>query len=333
LFLLAAFIVIAVRIVDLVPPRVFAALVLAVISLDMISFRSGILPVASRSEIFPLVPVFQFLKANADPNRFRVASIGATYPSNTEMVYDLAALDGYDLELKLAQDYLTDFGIPTTGIALNADQIVRVNDRRLDLMNLKYLVATVQNSSYDVLATKPNRFKLVFSQGSVRVLENANVLPRARFMPAVSGAVEVIPDEGRQLARVKDPSFDAERSVVVPAALAVRDRLNQDGADKSANTVSFVSGAMNETVFQIANGQPGLLVLSQIYYPGWVAFVDGKKTSVVRADYALTAVPLDSGNHTVRLAFQPSSYRIGLAISIVSCICLAGLVVFPARKD
>jgi hypothetical protein len=249
------------------------------------------------------------------------------------MVYGLASVDGYDLELKLAQDYLTDFGIPTTGISLNADQIVSVNDRRLDLMNLKYLVATTLNSSYSVLATKPDRFKPVFAQGSIRVLENQNVLPRARFMPAVPGAVEVITDDRRQLARVKDPSFDPENSVVIPAPLAIYDRLGLAGADKGATAVSFVSGGVNESVFQVANGQPGLLVVSQIYYPGWAAFVDGRETPVVRADYALTAVPLDTGNHTVRLAFQPSSYRIGLAISIASCICLAGLVVFPARKD
>lgn len=333
LFLLSGFIVIALRISGTVNTRVFTALALVVISLDMVSFRYGILPVASRSEIFPLVPVFQFLKANADPNRFRVASIGATYPANAELVYDLAALEGYDLELKLAHEYLADFGIPTDGIDLNADQIVAVNDRRLDLMNLKYLVASTQNSSYDVLAAKPNRFRLVFAQGSIRVLENENVLPRARFISALSGTVEVIPDEGRQLARVKDASFDPERSVVVGAPLAVKNRLDRTAAETNASTVSFVPRGMNESVFQVANGQPGLLIVSQIYYPGWVAFVDGKKTSVVRADYALTAVPLEPGNHTVRLAFQPLSYRIGLAISIVSCICLAGLMVFPALKD
>jgi Bacterial membrane protein YfhO len=334
LFLLAGFIVIAVRIAGMVSPRVFTALVLAVISLDMVSFRSGILPVASRKEIFPPAPVFDFLKANADPDRFRVASISATYPSNTEMIYGLAALDGYDLELKLAQDFLTDFGSPTTGISLNADQIVSVNDRRLDLMNLKYLVATTLNGSSNVLATKPNRFKTVFTHGSVRVLENEHVLPRARFMPAVSGAVEVIPDEARQLARVKDPAFDAEGSVVVGVPLSAHDHLGPGGADTgAAAAVSLVSGGVNESVFQVANGQPGLLVVSQIFYPGWAAFVDGKETPVVRADYALTAVPLESGNHMVRLAFQPSSYKIGLAISIASCICLAGLVVFPVPKD
>jgi hypothetical protein len=337
LFLLLGFIVIAARITGFVRPSLFGGLVLVVLALDMITFRSGILPFASRKEIFPPAPVFEFLKANADPNRFRVASIGSTYPSNTEMVYGLAAVDGYDLELRLAQNYLTDFGIPTTGISLNADQIVNVNDRRLDLMNLKYLVATTLNSSYGVLATRPDRFKLVFTEGSVRVLENVHVLPRARFMPAVRGSIEVIPDDGNQLARVKDPAFDPERSVVVPATLGVQDHWTQpetgtETATAEEAAVAFVGAEVNESVYNVTNPQPGLLVVSQIYYPGWVAFVDGQETPVVRADYALTSVPLNPGNHTVKLAFRPSSFRVGLSISIVSCLCIAGLVVFPPRK-
>jgi hypothetical protein len=330
--LICGFTVIALRLAELVSPRVFAVLLLCVLSVDTVSFRSGILPFASRKEIFPAVPTFNFLKAHADPNLFRVGSVGATYLSNAEMVYGLAAADGYDLQLRLAQNFLTDFGLPTTGLNLNAEHIVGIKDRRLDLINVRYLVATTYNNSYEVLATRPDRFKLVFTDGAVRILENLTVLPRASFIPAVSGAVEVIPGDENQLTRLKDPAFDPEKSVILASPPPDWDQRTALNVEDVASTVSVASAGVNESMFKVFNPQPGLLVVSQIYYPGWLAYVDDREAPIIRADYALTAVPVSAGNHVIKLVFRPKSFRDGLTISLVSCALLAGLVVFEARK-
>jgi hypothetical protein len=103
----------------------------------MVTFRSGILPFASRKEIFPQVPVFQFLKEHADPAVYRVGSIGDTSLECRDGLSS-GAVDGYDLALHLARNFLRDFGLPTTGLNLNAAHIVSIGDRRLDLMNLRY---------------------------------------------------------------------------------------------------------------------------------------------------------------------------------------------------
>jgi hypothetical protein len=325
-FLALGFIVIAARLANLISPRTFVVLALSVLSFDMLTFRSGILPFASRKEIFPPVATFQFLKANADPAVYRVGSIGDTYLSNAEMVYGLDAVDGYDLELRLAQNFLTDFGFPTTGLNLSAEHIVGLTDRRLDLMNLRYLVATTDNNSYEVLATRPDRFKLVLADGSVRILENLRALPRALFVPALPDAIEVITKDNGQLARLKDPAFDPEKSVVLSAAPPEFGAGPvSNGSSSAPGKVSVVSAGINESVFKTVNTQPGLLIVGQVFYPGWVAIVDGKEKPVVRADYALTGVPLGEGAHTVRLVFRPVSFRIGLAISIASCALIAGL--------
>jgi uncharacterized membrane protein YfhO len=65
------------------------------------------------------------------------------------------------------------------------------------------------------------------------------------------------------------------------------------------------------------------LVLADSYYPGWSAEVDGAKVDVVRADYALRAVPLRPGTHRVTFRYRPASFGIGLALTVAATVALA----------
>jgi hypothetical protein len=63
----------------------------------------------------------------------------------------------------------------------------------------------------------------------------------------------------------------------------------------------------------------GLAVFSEIYYPkGWHAFIDGKETEILRADYVLRALSIPSGNHTIEFRFQPKPYFIGNKVTLAS---------------
>jgi hypothetical protein len=65
------------------------------------------------------------------------------------------------------------------------------------------------------------------------------------------------------------------------------------------------------------------LVVSDSYYPGWSATVDGAITPLHRADFALRAVRIPAGAHTVRFEYRPVSFRVGLAVSLLA---LSGLL-------
>jgi uncharacterized membrane protein YfhO len=71
----------------------------------------------------------------------------------------------------------------------------------------------------------------------------------------------------------------------------------------------------------------GYLVLSDPYYPGWQATVDGAPAVILKADYAFRAVEVPAGDHRVTMAFRPNTWRIGLA---VSAACVLGLLVLVA---
>ena len=71
---------------------------------------------------------------------------------------------------------------------------------------------------------------------------------------------------------------------------------------------------------------PGFLVLSDTYYPGWKAHVDGKLSRIYRADYTLRAVYLEPGKHIVKFIYDPFSFKIGAAITLVTLfLCLTPL--------
>ncbi len=68
----------------------------------------------------------------------------------------------------------------------------------------------------------------------------------------------------------------------------------------------------------MSTGAAGLLVLSEVYYPAWKAYVDGEPARLYVADHALRAVPVPAGEHTVELRYESVSLRIGIATSILS---------------
>ncbi|MCK4572353.1 YfhO family protein, partial [candidate division WOR-3 bacterium] len=73
----------------------------------------------------------------------------------------------------------------------------------------------------------------------------------------------------------------------------------------------------------------GYLVLSEHYYPGWEAYVDGERVKILRANYLFRAIPLGSGEHKVKFIFSPETFQIGVILSLLGVlfIIVAGITV------
>ena len=70
----------------------------------------------------------------------------------------------------------------------------------------------------------------------------------------------------------------------------------------------------------------GWLVLTDAWYPGWRATVDGAPVEITRADVLFRAVPIPAGRHRVEFAYVPISFRIGAGISLVTLVgCVVAL--------
>jgi uncharacterized membrane protein YfhO len=78
--------------------------------------------------------------------------------------------------------------------------------------------------------------------------------------------------------------------------------------------------------------RPGLLVLSDNYYPGWKAKVDGEPADVERVDYLFRGVRVPAGASTVEFRYEPLSWRIGWIVSLVSLVGLLAAIVLGMRR-
>jgi hypothetical protein len=176
------------------------------------------------------------------------------------------------------------------------------------------------------MRSQPERFREVWSDGNVTVFENLRVLPRAFLVP--QSHVEVIAAETGQLARLRDAAFDPLRSVIVPTDFGPRTSAIQRAFEPESIPLIVTKYEEGRNWVRVeANAPvPSVLVLNQIYYPGWSADVDGRKAPLLRTNYAFTGTLLDAGTHVIEFRFLPASFVLGLTVSAVS-VLLAGVVI------
>ncbi|MGH9178733.1 MAG: YfhO family protein, partial [Acidimicrobiales bacterium] len=76
---------------------------------------------------------------------------------------------------------------------------------------------------------------------------------------------------------------------------------------------------------------PSVLVLSDTWFPGWQATVDGRSAPVLRVDHALRGVAVPAGAHVVEFRYRPQSVRLGAAVTALTLVVLVGSGAWAAR--
>jgi hypothetical protein len=106
----------------------------------------------------------------------------------------------------------------------------------------------------------------------------------------------------------------------------------------SLSTVNLIDFKPAYLKYESESGVNGLAVFSEIYYPkGWHAFIDGKETTILRANYVLRALEIPQGKHVIEFKFEPKPYIIGnkvtFASSWVVLLVMLGCVGWTIRKE
>jgi hypothetical protein len=155
------------------------------------------------------------------------------------------------------------------------------------------------------------------------VLLEGAAIPRARLVHRL--AVAEAPTDDATLAALFEHAGEA-------AELAVVDRLPATGprptpGGEAADRVAIVEDSPDRVVIDATAGSPALLVLTDTYFPGWVAEVDGMPAEIVRADHAFRGVLLDVGPHRVVFRYTPASVRVGGLLSAAGLLIVLALAV------
>ncbi len=190
-----------------------------------------------------------------------------------------------------------------------------------------------RTGSFEALVVSDRgRFRMVHS-GDVKIYENLDSLPRAFVVP--SG--RTVDSDEAALRVMQDPTFDPSAEVVLQRDGGLCELPAGDGSARPVSAVGLGEpGLMDATIVEYhperviidaALSEPGYLVLTDSWYPGWQVTVDGEPDTVCRADLLFRAVPLNAGEQRVVFHFRPRTHGVGAGLSVLG---LALLVVGPA---
>ncbi len=79
-------------------------------------------------------------------------------------------------------------------------------------------------------------------------------------------------------------------------------------------------------------GEGGILFISEIFYPGWTAYVDGVKRPLQRVNYYFRGIEIEAGPHEVILKYEPASFKYGAGISLLALLAVLGLFFYHKKN-
>ncbi|MDA8218827.1 MAG: YfhO family protein, partial [Dehalococcoidales bacterium] len=175
----------------------------------------------------------------------------------------------------------------------------------------------------DEMAQSPiNRQYVKVYDGEVEIYENRHALPRAFLVG------NVIPVAGPEaaVATMKQSQVDPARTAIVEGLTLQQ----ADTANSGEGTATIRNYVSTDVTIDINAVGDSLLVLTDSYYPGWTATVDGHEVPIYATDLAFRGVFVPKGQHVVSFSYQPTSFSVGMGLAVAAFIVLvlvaAGLV-------
>ena len=144
---------------------------------------------------------------------------------------------------------------------------------------------------------------------------NPNCLPRA----FIAGRVRIIKARDKILSYMSSPEFKPREEVILEGDSPFT---QMNASADSYNPVEIIDYQTNTIRLKADLTAPGWLVLSEVWYPGWRVYINGKSDKIYRVDYILRGIYLDKGSHYIEFVYQPISLKIGLIISLLTLFLL-----------
>ncbi|HEY6000426.1 MAG TPA: YfhO family protein [bacterium] len=293
-----------------------ASLLVALLVYDLTGFGWGYNAIVPAEQVYPRTPSIDFLQRQPGP--FRVLLDGSRgLLVNTMAPFEIQEVGGYSSFYPERVGKLLSF-IRYGQAAFSGARFDRwivfggPGPRLFDLLNVRYVLTAPGSAIADP------RFRLAH-RSDMDIYENLSALPRAF---AVHRAV-VRPDPDGALAYLGSEAFDMRGEVVLERDPDPAFRAGV-GAPTFAPRVATDRYEPDAVALTAELSTAGWLVLTDSWYPGWRAEVDGREVPIERADYAYRAVPLPAGRHAVVFRYVSAPLRRGLALTLAGLFLVGG---------
>lgn len=299
---------------------IFLTVILLTSALDIFRFANKWQSFDQKSLVFEPVSATKLFAEIAGYER-----VLGNYDEHVPVYYHLPSLEGYDpLYPKRTGEFVASL---LTGKLAEGERSVVTFPRygvytriAMDLLGFKYVAHkksddnmgwTFQYWKYPV-----NDFPLKTEDSGYRILENKHAYPRAFLVTDYT----VLQDSQKILDMLFASSTNLSQTIVIEKQLKMP---KLTATEKSLQIASYTSNKI--TLKSKTNGS-SLLFLSDTFYPGWHAYVDGKETEILRADFAFRAIALPEGKHTITFTYWPLSFIAGLVLAAIGLIGVGSFV-------
>lgn len=292
----------------------------------------------TRLEGFAKTPADETILADKDPN-FRVLNLGLGNPFNetsNQTAYHHKSIGGYHAaKLHRYQDlidyYLADECAAVMQAINKANTDIMADSLRFAAMGIDsekaLLAAVMQRVPTDSITPTLNMLNakwFMLSQGRMAVRNpaangNAWFVQSLKMVEGADAEIDALKNIDNKHAAVADKRFAA----------------TLEGSPLGEGTVKLNSYAPNELRYTTDSKKGGLVVFSEIYYPGWTATLDGKPVEIGRANYILRALKVPAGRHEIVMEFRPTTVSTtnAIAYAMLAILLLGfGFALWRSRK-
>lgn len=294
-------------------PSVFYPLLLAVVVFDLWSVdkrylnSDDFIPKAQANSVFEPTPADGQILQDKSPG-YRVFDQTVDFMNSNRTSYFHRSIGGYHAaKLRRYQELIT-YAFPANTLHI------------LNMLNAKYVLQQ----------PRPDPANPQQAPAGPVVIPNPEALGAAWFVGTV------LPVDGADAEMAALKTLNPRDSAVVDRRFAAQ--LGQLPArfDHTGSTVQLTNYRPDKLTYQVNAARDGFVVFSEVYYRGnedWNAYVDGKLTPHVRANYVLRAMRVPAGKHTVEFRFEPPLVKTGDTIDLICNLLLIGLIAFVIVRE
>ncbi len=241
---------------------------------------------------------------------YRVLNLASNTFNENETSYHLKSVGGYHpAKLRRYQEMVERYISPEMQALFGAVADAQGDMTKVDGDSI-FPVLSMVNTKY---------FIFPLQSGQAAPLLNPYAFGNGWFVDRV----EYVDDANREIAAVGD--IDLRRVAV--ADTKFKEAIGESVAQDSTGTVTLTSYDANRLTYDISSSRGGVVVFSDIYYPGWTATVDGVEVPVGRVNYILSAINVKPGAHKVELSFFPKTVDTTETIAYAGYVLLVIIVV------
>jgi Bacterial membrane protein YfhO len=279
------------------------------------------LPLLERRWLYPDAPALAWLRARADHARVMM-------PGHVGVLYGLREAHGYDgLTPRRVAELVGSVGTgtaivrgylqsPLEGVGSEAlSPVAVITSPVVDLLGVRYVMLPPG------AAPLWPELRQAYDGPDARVFVNERARPRASLVFRARCA-----DDATARRLVRERALDLGAEVVLSGCVEPP----ASGPGGGATVADIAVDEPGRVRIATETGAPAWLVLADTWFPGWRARLDGRETTLWRADHAFRAVWVPAGRHEIEMRYAPDSLRVGAAISAVAAAGV--LVLLLARR-